>query len=235
MATTISMTAASGSGTLVQDIVEDAYELSGIIGDGDTPTAAQLAVGLSRYNSMMQSIGVASNRTWLRKTVSVAMANATLSYNISAAPVSTSRPIRIIGAYIRSGTTDTPLYRISKQEYFEITNKATSGVPTMYWYDADAPTGALYVYPVPATASLPLTVYLDIVHQYEDAQLSDTFDAPAVWKEAAVYQLTIRLCARYGRDVDPDLTAAAKLALAIAQGQDYMENLPMTEPATRGM
>lgn len=234
MGGTITGTPASGSGTIVQDIIEEALEVINVITDGATPTAAQLALGLARYNSMMQSMGVESNRTWLRETIHVDLIATVAEYNISQAPVTTSRPIRVIHAYRNDGSYDTPLVKISKKEYFDLSDKANAGIPTQYWYDADAPSGILYVWPVPAAADLPQTVYLDVVLQYEDASLADTFDAPAVWKEAAVYQLAVRLAERYGVEVSPTLGALATKALAVAQGQDYDDSSTYTVPSLRG-
>lgn len=208
----------------VQDLITAAYRSVGIIGENDTPSTAQLTDGLLRWNTMMMNWMGWGVSTWARSSVTFSLTAGTQSYSIGpGGDVDTSRPLRILEVYRSSGGIDTPLFPYSKQEYYWLSNKTQSGIPTQWYYDQESPRGNLFVWPVPDAASLPMTVTLDCEIPFQESTLGAVPDMPDHWQEAAIYNLAIRLAVKYGRPIDPNLNKLANDALELAKGQEYEE------------
>lgn len=219
----------------VQDLIEQAFYIVGITPDGGTPTADQLDFGLNRFNAMMQSLGADANATWLRRTAPIALEAGVEDYDTTATTTqATTRPIRILSAYRSDGTYDTTLTKMSKAEYFQLSDKASAGLPTQFWYDQASPTGTVYIWPVPEAADLPLTLYIDYISQFEDAVLADDLEFPAIWVEAATYNLAMRLAQKYGKVITNDFLLIANDALSRAKGQDTEDAAIYLKPSMRG-
>lgn len=91
----------------------------------------------------------------------------------------------------RSGI-ETPMTGMSRDEYDELPNKASTGLPTMYYYDKQALTGTLYVWPLLASAQGE-TLEVTYVAPMPSIVLDDASLLPPEWEEAGVYCLAARL------------------------------------------
>ena len=60
-----------------------------------------------------------------------------------------TRPIRIVGAFVRINNVDTPLALITEQYWTNISVKTASGTPTKLLYRPNIPYGQVLVYPTP--------------------------------------------------------------------------------------
>lgn len=91
---------------------------------------------------------------------------------------------------------DIPLHRISHQEYWDLPNKTSTGVPVQVQYIPRLQHGELLVWPAPSSANdrLILTVRLPI--EDFDAAIDDP-DFPQEWLETLTVGLALRLCLKY--------------------------------------
>lgn len=108
------------------------------------------------------------------------------------------RPMRIFSCRRNNSGQDTPMFQYSYQDYFNLPNKTSQGIPTSWTYNPQRSTGILYIWPTPISV-------LDVVKfsyarslQDLDTALNDP-DFPTEWLEAITYQLAVRLSHRYGR------------------------------------
>lgn len=115
----------------------------------------------------------------------------------SLAGVNTSRPLRIMDAFIRSPEgQDTTLLTISREEYESLGNKSTQGVPNQFYYDVQLVNGMFYVYGVPSESGY--VVYATIQRMFEDMTTgSNTFDFPQEWFQALKWGLASEVLAEY--------------------------------------
>lgn len=210
----------------VQDLIQEALYAAGIVPPGGNPTVTQLNRGLNNLNLMMSNFIGYGIDTWARSTHTITCVNGQASYSIGpSGDVNVSRPITVINAYRRNVTTgiDVPMTEYSKQEYFNIPNKTQSGIPTQFYFDQEFPKGNLYVWPVPSTTDLPLSIYIDVHSPFTVASLSDDPDLPDEWQEAVVRNLAVRLAMEFQKPVTPEMAALARETLDVAKGLDFEE------------
>ena len=110
------------------------------------------------------------------------------------------RPLRILEARWKTGTNEIPLNIIDRDEYIRQTNKSTTGMPVMLYYDPQLTTGYVNFWPAPNTvdAVIPMTA----TYQIEDMTASsDDFEIPVEWYNAVVYNLANEIMNEYGTAV----------------------------------
>lgn len=131
-------------------------------------------------------------------TIDTALTGAAASGNIVYVYTSKiNRPLRIISARRRdSSSIDKTVSPVSRQEYFDLSNKASDGDINQYYYDPQLTNGVLYVWPLNTDVSntLKLTVY-EPVNDLDSTD--DNIDFPVEWMRALKYMLADDLVAEY--------------------------------------
>jgi len=90
-----------------------------------------------------------------------------------------------------SSYTDRLLTRMSRDQYFVLPNKHSSGTPSQYWMDRQI-TPAFNLWPVPSSSSY--LVHAVRQRQIQDVtRLTETLDIPVRWHEATIWQLAARM------------------------------------------
>jgi hypothetical protein len=197
----------------VRDIVSNAFKLIGVVAEDEAMTADEGETGLYWLDVMLkdwQSLGY-NLWTYTEQTLTLTTA---ASYTLN--PV---RPIRIIDArLVRSGL-ETPMMAMTRTEYDLLPNKASTGLPTTYYYDRQREAALFYVWPVLATAD-GSTVKITYERELEDVtSLNDTLDMPGEWWAATTYNLAAMLADAYERNV-PKVDARAGMLLERALAGD---------------
>jgi len=125
----------------------------------------------------------------------------------------TTRPIRIVGAFSRISSNDTPLGLITEQYWNNIEVKSTAATtPTKILYRSSAPFGQVIVYPVPnGSVALHLRAEKMLV-QYDS--LTDTQYLPPGYQRLLELSLAVELAPEYGSKAAPETVAYLKTALA---------------------
>lgn len=111
-----------------------------------------------------------------------------------------AKPMDITDIRLRNdGDTDRTIERVSREEYFSMSDKDSQGKPTMFYYDRQHTTGELYVWPTPDSVNDRLKItYTRTLEDFDAA--SDNPDLPQEWIEAMKYQLAVRLAPAFGKD-----------------------------------
>ena len=180
------------SGTTTFDVTRDqiineALEILGIIGDGDTASANDRTSCSLTLNLLVKNWVTKGWMPWVYETVTHTLVSGTQSYTIgpSGADITANRPARIAQAWQRytSGSTqnDTPLIILSRQEYNILTPKNIQGIPNSLYYDAQITTGILYPWPIVNQTGYSLIISYQ--RQIEDVATTSsastqTFDVP---------------------------------------------------------
>lgn len=107
-----------------------------------------------------------------------------------------SRPLRISSVRIWVDGTETPLTMISRQEYFDLPDKASEGQPTLAYYDPQLSAGRLYFWPVPDNALYQAKITCERPLEDFSAPANNP-DFPIEWGEPLVLLLADRLCRKY--------------------------------------
>lgn len=137
-----------------------------------------------------------------------------------------NRPQRIDGEamYWRSPEgQDTPVKLISRAEYAQLSNKASSGKIVQTYYDPQLVNGQLYLWPAPDSASDILRFWYERILEDFDVG-TDTPDFAIEWGEALILGLASRMAPSAGMTLperqDLKLRADFALGLADAYGRE---------------
>jgi hypothetical protein len=130
-------------------------------------------------------------------TNAAALAKPVYSYTTRA-----SRPLQVYDARARlDSQNETPCRVLSRSDYFNLSNKRSSGTPNQFYYNPTLEQGRLYVYPIAdqVTKQLRLTAYRSL-EDFDSA--NNTPDLPQEWIQALIWNLASEIALEYG--VDPD-------------------------------
>jgi len=111
-----------------------------------------------------------------------------------------TRALRVPAArrYLFSSTIETPMIRMSRQDYMDLPNKNSTGEPTQFFYDPNIyPLGWFYLWPTPvdATNGIRFTWYRPI-NTFQSP--SDTPDLPNEWISTLIFNLAVEIAPEYG-------------------------------------
>lgn len=201
-----------------RDIVEQAFIKLGIGGSNEDVSGEDYRQGLIELDMMLKGWQNRGLCRWLRATQSVALTTAA-SYTLN--PV---RPLSIENVRIKVNGIETPLTRMTGEEYDNLPLKTATGRPTMYFYDRQREDARLYVWPVLPVANGE-TLQISFTREMSDVrQVSATIDLPGEWWETVVYNLASRLADTFEVQADR-VTARAEAMLRDALAFDREESL----------
>ncbi len=183
-------------------IVNAAMRKISVLGDGQSPSATQLANGTQALNVMLKTFMSKGMPLWAIVEYSMALtATRTYTFGIGQT-INISAPLKVMQV-IRENTNDdsqVPLNLRTHYDYNLLSSSSSTGVPTTYWYEPLNQTGKMHIWPTPDTDSITNST-LKIVYQrpFDDMVAgANTLDFPPVWQEAVIYGLAWRLCGEYG-------------------------------------
>jgi len=184
-------------------LLRGSLRLVGGVAQGETPTADQYTEAAEALNMMVKAWMVDGMPLWAIKKYNFALTDGTASYRIGISQtINTPKPLKIIQAFLRNTTTsiDIPMNLYTKQEYWDLGNKTSEGLPIQLMYDPQNLYGDIYLFPTPdAVAQTSYEVHILYQRPYEDFDAAtDTPDFPQEWHEAIKYGLAVRLAGEYG-------------------------------------
>jgi hypothetical protein len=203
---------------VTNELIDEAYDLIGIGSEGEAITADMYARAKRSANLIIKSWG-AKPHLWLKTERSVTLIADTASYAL------TPKPMRVtsVRRRITTGALDTPMNELAREEYFDMPNKTQSSVPVSFYYDPQATTGTLYVWPRPSAATAAsMTLQLTYLRRMEDfVGSSDDGDFPQEWLEAFTTALAVPLARKYAPDRLTEAKALADELFANLSGFDH--------------
>lgn len=222
-------------------LLKGALRLVGALGQGETPTTAQLneaAEALNLYAKFMSTKpGIPM---YALKTRNIALVANNASYNINnVASTTDGKPLKVYACIVRhmANNIDTPMAPRSRTEYYEnFSGKQSTGLPVNYYFEPGVNQAVLKVYPVP-TDQIAIDYQIILVYQApaQDFNVAtDTPDFPAEWHDVIKYGLAIRLAGDYGLDrfARSQLKADYKEIFDQARGFDQEEVSLFIQPRT---
>ena len=210
-------------------IINGALELIGYIRPGGRANAEDIDAASSHLNAMLKAWATLTAWIWLDGEVSIPLVSGTASYT-------TARYQSIIEARLRDPEDyDRPLHLMGVQEYQELTDKTTEGLPVQVYYKRGATSGVIYLWPVidDDDYTLQLTAKRQL---YDMIAYANEFDLPAEWMEAVTYGLASRIGIIYGADAARmgQIKMQAAESLQTAMWSDTEETSVYIQPNMRG-
>lgn len=222
--------------TTASDLIQNAYEIAGILGEAETMSSSQATTGLTRLNAMLSSWQ--NDRLFvyqIEEKTGTLVAN-TNSYTVgSGGAFNTDRPLKIVDpCFVRENNIDYPVKVIEKSAYASIVAKSTvtSNYPEYLYYDSDYPLGTIYLYPTPSAANVLHYSQWSIVQQF--ATKTTDMALPPGYQEAIEYSLAKRLAALHGAQFLPESEQIRREAVANIKKLNSRPIVSRIDPFTRG-
>lgn len=193
-------------------LIADALRKIGVVAMDEPMTADQADHGLRAMNRMMKAWQNRGYNIWGAAEVAITLTTAA-SYAF------TARPVSVESVRLRRGAIDTPMQAFTRQEYFDLPQKTSTGTPTCYYFERQRDTATLYVWPVLAAANGE-TLRVLCTREFEDqTDLNAAPDVPSEWWDALVYGLAARLADDFSVN-KPNVVARAEEELRLALAFD---------------
>lgn len=188
--------------TVTRDtIINAALRLLGVIGTTETASTQDVTNCAEALNIMIKAWMVDGAELWTVVDSAVTLAAGVVSYVLGpgGTQLITNRILRVLQSYLHQTASglDTPLTILSRAEYINQSNKATTGVVNSVYYNPGTTSGTLYVYPAPSDATYTLHIICQIPIQ-DMVNSTDNFDFPQEWFQALKWGLADEIAMEYG-------------------------------------
>ena len=185
------------------DLIRKAMQKAGVLTKSEVPASDEASDGLDTLNDLLASWSNDSLVLYSRVTESFALTSGQASYTIgSGGEIDTVRPIKIVEAHTRLGTTDYPLSLIDDTIFQGITYKNTGSTPTYLNFTNAYPLATLNFYPIPPGG---YTLFLTSEKELAEFTLNETVSLPPGWRRAIIHNLAVELAMEYGEKPNPVL------------------------------
>lgn len=180
-------------------LIRRALRLVGAFPSTDLPRPEQLFDAINILNVMIKTWSL-EGFLWLRQFQTISL-TAGINYYLlgPGGTPAIERPLHVYNCNKKDTSgNEVPMISLTRQDWFVLPNKTSTGVPVQYYYDPQTINGTLYVWPTPQTGTtdklvLDIDKQLDVmVDSYND------FDFPPQWYDAIAYGLAVRLAPEYG-------------------------------------
>lgn len=196
-----------------QSLINKSLRLLGVLASGETTTADEAQDSLYSLNSIIDSFSANPQYYFCTQAEQFTLVNGQNTYTIGndpdASPAAnwvTARPIRIVGAFTRVNSVDTPLALITEQYWTNISDKAAKGKPAKLLYRPNLPYGQVLLYPTPNTAGQTIFIKAErMISKY--ATLISTQYLPPGYQRLLELSLAMELAPEYGSQVKPEIIA----------------------------
>lgn len=217
--------------TTALDIITKALQKNGVLVKSETPDADEADDALSTLNAMVSAWSNDSMFIYARTEDNFSLTPGIATYSIGPSQTfNTVRPVDLISAYVRRDTFDYGLEEITDENYYAITDKATTGIPRFINYTNGFPTATVRIWPSPDTTYI---LYLLTEKELSSFTLNQVVSLPPGWEQALIYNLSVLLAPEYGQPPDPSVIEIAERSMGSIK-RAIMKNRTMDWKAKPG-
>lgn len=182
-----------------RDVITFALRKMGIVPIGQEVDYNEIAPLLIDLNLMLKGWETAGPYLWCNTEGSIALTPNTQSYSMTA-----DNPLRLVEVrYQYPDGHILPMTRMSRIQYKQLPIKNSSGIPVQWYFDPQAASQTIYVWPVLATVTTDAIVYT-YQRRFQMVQSpNDSIDIPEEWLQTVGYSLAELLLPNYGVGGEP--------------------------------
>jgi len=179
-----------------RQLVEYALRKINILAEGENATAEGADRALLELNVMLKE-WMPYPAIWRLTEAYINLVANTQGYNLN------PRPYRIVDVRYRDANgNDLPMTELVRQEYYDLPDKTTTGIPTNWYFDPQRATTAIYTWPLLSSVTTE-TLRVTYQRRFEDVDdLSNEVDVDQEHLSTVGYNLAARLADDYGRKGD---------------------------------
>lgn len=177
-----------------RQVVYDSLEDLGVVGAGETPSAADAEKGRRKLNTLLKSWQRYPN-LWRMTEGSITLVADTYSYDLS-----TSIPHRVVSARYRDANSkDLPMEVLTREEYYNLPNKASSGIPTQYYVDYQRSYPVFYLWQALSSVTTE-TIKYTYLKKFDDIDsLDNDIEIRSEHLKMLIDNLSVALAPSFGR------------------------------------
>lgn len=151
---------------------------------------------------------------WRVSEESVTLVANTASYTL------TPEPHAVVSARFDNQDTETPMFLMSREDYYDLPIKTSTGIPTQYYVDHQLGATTLYVWPLMSSVT-DETINYTYRRKFEDIDdLSNHLDVPEEYLDVVGYNLAARMLTDYGKSGEVAAGIRAMAAQLLEEMQD---------------
>lgn len=185
------------------DILNAALRKLGVIEEGQTGNATQLANASQSLNNVVAGFRTLGMSIWARKTYNLTLVSGQKDYTFGVGQTENiPYPLRIYIANVEMGPsfdTQIEMNQLSFTDFSYLPNSST-GTPVNFMYQPKINQGIFTVWPTPdATVPATTRIHLEFQSPFEYFTAGvDTPDFPEEWNNALIYTTALGLTDEYG-------------------------------------
>ncbi len=212
--------------TVIQ-VLNWALQDAGVLGEGETASAAMASDALATLNQMLALWQVENVYVYAQRETSFTPTGAT-SYTVgTGANVNMARPARIDAAFWRSNALDYPITLLDTFEQYEaIPQKTQAGEPLYAFYLPSYVTGTLYLHPQPSSGTVHLITQAALPSEVAAA---DTLLLPPQYVLPIRLNLGVMLRSMFGSPLQPMQVRMADSSLRVLKRAN-LRIQPLVQP-----
>lgn len=210
----------------VQSLITLALKDIGYLGPNETINPVDLGDAFATFKQMLGQWQVDGMMIYATEQI-VVPATGAQSYTLGdGADIDVTRPAEVTFAFHREGDVDSPLEVLSAVEHYQaITNKTQAGSPQAVFYSPTYPNGTLYVWPLPSSGAIHLTVRQSLP---SFSSVTNDLSLPPEYQFAVRFGLAEVLSATFNTPLRPDIAQlAAKARKVLKRGKVKIPTLGM--------
>lgn len=193
--------------TTVLDIIKAALRLNNIIGSSETPTANMSTDCRQALNFMLEEWSTMGLAVYVFEEQSFTASIGTSEYSIGSGQTwDGNRPLEIKHMIARDTTgasnNDYPLTQVNQSDFMDLTHKATSGRPRLYYYEQTFPYGKVKLFPTPDKAYTMILSNRTVFNEY--TALDTTISLPQGYLPALKFNLAVDIAPEF--EMEPSIT-----------------------------
>lgn len=212
-----------------REVVDFALKKLRVLSADETATGEDADTAQRELNLMLKGWQKYEN-LWRMTEGSVTLVASTYSYALS--PV----PHRVLSArYRNSSSLDSPdLQLLTREEYYRLPNKSTTGIPTQFYVDYQRSTATMYLWQALSSVTTETeTIQYTYLRKFEDIDsLDNDIDVDQEWLEVVGYNLAMRLGPDFGRVGTRSFALIERFAINLKEEmldddrEDYVQFVP---------
>ena len=170
----------------IREICTSALRKIGVVSTDQAATAVEIETAKDALGRMLKHWQNYGFNVWTVAAQTVALGT---SAGYTMLPV---RPIQVLSVRYNDGSTESPMTRLTRDEYDNLPDKTATGRPSTWYYDRQRENAVLYVWPLMAGVSGE-TLEITYQREIDDADLTDVVDVPGEMYDAVIYGLASNL------------------------------------------
>jgi len=202
-----------------RELITQTLRKMGVLGVAQSLDADEAEDCRIELNAMLKGWQRHGPHLWKTVEGTIPLLASTASYNLAA----TLNPLRIMSLrYHNTNLHNLPMRLFTREEYFDMPLKTSTGIPTQYYFDAQRGAPTLYVWPLLVSVSTEVLTCTYQKRMDDIDSLNDDIDITQENFDTLIYAFSARMLDSYGveGEVAKRIIARSQSLLESASGFD---------------